>query len=74
MDVLSFGGTKNGLMMGEAVIFFNKEKNCAKEFMYLRKQGMQLFSKMRYLSAQYTAYGHPKIEFGQVFRGRASFG
>lgn len=53
VDVLSFGGTKNGMMFGEAVIFFNKE--ISKEFIYLRKNGMQLASKMRYISAQFDA-------------------
>ncbi|MCF6170263.1 MAG: aminotransferase class I/II-fold pyridoxal phosphate-dependent enzyme [Bacteroidales bacterium] len=54
VDVLSFGGTKNGLMFGETVVFFNK--NRAKDFEYLRKQGMQLHSKMRYISAQFHRY------------------
>ena len=51
---LSFGGTKNGLMFGEVVIFFGKEKG--EDFEYLRKQGMQLHSKMRYISAQFDRY------------------
>lgn len=54
VDVMSFGGTKNGMMMGEAVIFFNKE--LAKNFLYRRKQGMQLSSKMRFISAQFKAF------------------
>ncbi|MCF8380874.1 MAG: low specificity L-threonine aldolase [Bacteroidales bacterium] len=54
VDVLSFGGTKNGLMYGEAVIFFNKE--LAHDFKFRRKQGMQLSSKMRYISAQFDCY------------------
>lgn len=54
VDVLSFGGTKNGLMFGEAVVFFNKD--LAKDFEYLRKQGMQLHSKMRFISAQFDRY------------------
>ncbi|MDD2278624.1 MAG: low specificity L-threonine aldolase [Bacteroidales bacterium] len=54
VDILSFGGTKNGMMYGEAVVFFNPD--LAKEFMYTRKQGLQLASKMRYISAQFTAY------------------
>ena len=54
VDVLSFGGTKNGMMMGEAVVFFNPDLTA--ETKYLRKQSMQLFSKMRYVSAQFTAY------------------
>ena len=54
VDVLSFGGTKNGLMFGEVVIFFGKDKG--DDFEYLRKQGMQLHSKMRYISAQFDRY------------------
>ena len=54
VDVVSFGGTKNGLMYGEAVLFFNPE--LAKRARFHRKQGMQLASKMRYISAQFTAY------------------
>ncbi len=54
VDVLSFGGTKNGMMYGEAVVFFNKE--LCSDFKYRRKQGMQLASKMRYISAQFGAY------------------
>ncbi len=53
VDVLSFGGTKNGMMFGEAVIIFNKE--LARDFKYIRKQGMQLHSKMRFISAQFSA-------------------
>lgn len=51
VDVLSFGGTKNGMMFGEAVVIFNQE--LAKDIYYLRKQGMQLHSKMRFISAQF---------------------
>jgi threonine aldolase len=54
VDVLSFGGTKNGMMMGEAVLFFNP--SLTQETKYLRKQSMQLFSKMRFISAQFNAY------------------
>jgi threonine aldolase len=53
VDVLSFGGTKNGLMGVEAVVFFRPE--LAKDFLFVRKQGMQLASKMRYMSAQMEA-------------------
>jgi len=49
VDVLTFGGTKNGMPMGEAVVFFNKK--LAAEFEYRCKQAGQLASKMRYLSA-----------------------
>src|ERR1039457_1337540 len=53
VDVLSFGGTKNGLMGVEAVVFFRPE--LAENFLFVRKQGMQLASKMRYMSAQMEA-------------------
>ena len=53
VDVLSFGGTKNGAMGAEAVVFFNKK--FGRDFLYLRKQGMQLASKMRFISAQLDA-------------------
>jgi threonine aldolase len=53
IDLLSFGGTKNGMMLGEAVIFFNKE--LSENFKYIRKQGMQLASKMRFIAAQFIA-------------------
>ena len=53
VDVLSFGGTKNGLMGVEAVVFFRPE--LAREFLFTRKQGMQLASKMRYMSVQMEA-------------------
>jgi threonine aldolase len=51
VDVLSFGGTKNGMMYGEAVIFFDQK--LATDFKYIRKQGMQLPSKMRFIAAQF---------------------
>ena len=54
VDVLSFGGTKNGMMMGEAVLFFNPELTQLTK--YIRKQSMQLYSKMRFVSAQFIAY------------------
>lgn len=53
VDVLSFGGTKNGIMLGEAVVFLNSR--LAREYQYVRKQSMQLASKMRYISAQFSA-------------------
>ena len=53
VDVLSFGGTKNGLMGVEAVVFFRPE--LARDFLFARKQGMQLASKMRYLAVQMEA-------------------
>lgn len=54
VDALSFGGTKNGLLFGEIVIFF--DKSIAEEFEYVQKQGLQLASKMRFLSAQFIPY------------------
>jgi threonine aldolase len=53
VDVLSFGGTKNGIVGGEAVVFFNRE--FSRDFLYLRKQGMQLASKMRFIAVQFDA-------------------
>jgi threonine aldolase len=54
VDILSFGGTKNGMMMGEAVLFFNPELTPLTK--YIRKQSMQLYSKMRFVGAQFIAY------------------
>jgi threonine aldolase len=54
VDILSFGGTKNGMMYGEAVCFF--KPGLSDGFKYIRKQGMQLASKMRFIAAQYIAY------------------
>ena len=53
VDVLSFGGTKNGLMFGEAVLVFNPA--LAANLHYVRKQAMQLHSKMRFISSQFNA-------------------
>jgi threonine aldolase len=53
VDVLSFGGTKNGLLAAEAVVFF--DRSLATDFLYVRKQAMQLSSKMRFASAQLLA-------------------
>lgn len=52
VDVLCFGGTKNGMAVGEAVIFFNR--GLAQEFGYRCKQAGQLASKMRYLAAPWV--------------------
>jgi threonine aldolase len=52
VDVLCFGGTKNGMNTSEAVVFFNRE--LAREFDYRCKQAGQLASKMRFLSAQWV--------------------
>lgn len=54
VDILSFGGTKNGMMMGEAVISFRPE--ITENLQYIRKQSAQLASKLRYLSCQFIPY------------------
>lgn len=54
VDILSFGGTKNGMMYGEAIVFLNKA--LGQDFKYVRKQGMQLASKMRFISVQFERY------------------
>jgi len=54
VDIVSFGGTKNGMLMGEAVVALNPA--LVPDLKYLRKQSAQLCSKMRYLSAQFIAY------------------
>lgn len=53
VDILSFGGTKNGMMIGEAVVIFNKK--LAENFGRIRQQSTQLPSKMRFISAQFEA-------------------
>ncbi len=54
VDVVSFGGTKNGLMMGEAVVILNKA--LAQDFKYIRKQTAQLPSKSRFIACQFQTY------------------
>lgn len=54
IDVLSFGATKNGAMAAEAVVFFDPEM--AKDFFFRQKRGGHVFSKGRFLSAQFEAY------------------
>ena len=53
VDILSFGGTKNGMMFGEAIVTLNND--IKKNLSFIRKQGMQLHSKMRFISAQFEA-------------------
>ena len=53
VDILTFGGTKNGILAGEAVIFADEER--AADFGFVRKQGMQLASKMRFVATQFDA-------------------
>lgn len=54
VDVLSLGGTKNGLLFGEAVVFL--KPGLCKEFRFIRKQKMQLPSKTRFISAQFNVF------------------
>lgn len=54
VDLISFGGTKNGLMAGEAVVILNPDLN--EGFRYIRKQSAQLPSKTRFFAAQFQAY------------------
>ena len=54
IDVLTLGGTKNGCLAAEAVVFFNPD--LAKSFPFLHKRAGQLLSKMRFVSAQLEAY------------------
>ncbi|HET7112083.1 MAG TPA: low specificity L-threonine aldolase [Pyrinomonadaceae bacterium] len=65
VDVLSFGGTKNGMIYGEAVVFFDPK--LAHDFKYIRKQGMHLPSKMRFISAQFE-----RLLSGDLWRRSAS--
>ena len=52
VDLLSLGGTKNGMPVGEALVFFDRE--LARDFAFRRKQGGQLSSKMRFLAAPWA--------------------
>lgn len=54
VDILSFGGTKNGCWCAEAIVLFDKEK--ATEMAFIHKRAAQLFSKSRFVSAQFAAY------------------
>jgi len=54
VDVLCFGGTKNGCLAAEAVVFFDKDM--AKDFEFRRKRAGHLWSKMRFIAAQFEAY------------------
>jgi threonine aldolase len=54
VDILSFGGTKNGCWCAEAVVLFDPAR--AKEFAFIHKRGAQLYSKSRFVSAQFSAY------------------
>lgn len=53
VDIMSFGGTKNGIMIGEAVLIFNE--NLKENAAYFQKQTAQLFSKNRFIATQFIA-------------------
>ena len=59
IDIVSFGGTKNGLMMGEAILVLNPK--LVEDLKYLRKQAAQLPSKTRFIAAQFEAYLEKKL-------------
>ncbi len=54
VDIVSFGGTKNGCWCAEAIVMFDLDR--AREMAFLRKRSAQLFSKARFISAQFDAY------------------
>src|SRR5690606_977202 len=54
VDIVSFGGTKNGCWCAEAVVMFDLDR--AREMAFLRKRAAQLFSKSRFIAAQFEAY------------------
>jgi len=70
VDILSFGATKNGIMFGEAVVIFNEKfKSRINEFEYLRKQDLQLLSKMRFLATQYITLFEENIWYENAKNG-----
>lgn len=69
VDILSFGGTKNGMMMGEAVISFRSE--ITENLMYYRKQSAQLASKQRYLAVQYIPYLSDNLWYDNASKANA---
>lgn len=69
VDVLSFGATKNGLMMGEAVLFFGQDKAVIAE--NFRKQNAQLFSKMRFVAAQFIPYLEQRLWLDNALHANA---
>ncbi len=69
VDILSFGATKNGAMGAEAVVVFDPQ--LAREMPFLRKQSMQLASKMRYLAAQFLALAEGGLWLANAARANA---
>jgi threonine aldolase len=72
VDILSFGGTKNGLLAAEAVVFLTP--GLADGFEYLRKQSLQLASKMRFLAAQFDALLADRLWLRNAHRANAMAG
>lgn len=64
VDMVSFGGTKNGLMMGECLVVFDQE--LANALKFLRKVGLQTASKMRFISAQFIALLKDNLYFANA--------
>lgn len=62
VDILSFGGTKNGCWCAEAIVFFDPDQ--AKEMPFIRKRAAQLFSKSRFIAAQFDAYFEEELWLG----------
>lgn len=69
VDVLSFGGTKNGCWCAEAIVFFDPQ--LAKDFAFLRKRTAQLFSKSRFIAAQFEAYLRDDLWIGLASHANA---
>ena len=59
VDIVSFGATKNGCWCAEALVFMNPE--LAKDLPFIRKRAAQLFSKSRFIAAQFDAYLHDEL-------------
>ena len=70
VDIFTFGGTKNGLMMGEVLVPLRKE--LAENIKYYRKQTTQLYSKMRFISAQFIPYFNEGIWLENAKKSNAS--
>lgn len=70
VDIFTLGGTKNGLVFGEALVVLHKE--LAENIKYYRKQTTQLYSKMRFLSAQFIPYLNENIWLQNAARSNAA--
>ena len=69
VDILSFGGTKNGCWCAEAIVLFDLDR--ARELVFLRKRAAQLFSKSRFISAQFDAYFRDGLWLGTARHANA---